>query len=49
MLVELNGKEVEMVFISNNFKWAASTVAELYLSWWGGTIASLGSSRWSEE
>ena len=33
--VEINGKEVEMSFISNNFKWAASSVAGLYQSRWG--------------
>jgi hypothetical protein len=33
--VELNGKEVEMTFISNNFKWAASSVSGLYQSRWG--------------
>jgi hypothetical protein len=33
--VELNGKEVEMTFISNNTKWAASSVAGLYQSRWG--------------
>ena len=34
-LVEINGKEVEMTFITNNFKWAASSVAGLYQSRWG--------------
>jgi len=34
-LVEINGKNVEMTFISNNFKWAASSVAGLYQSRWG--------------
>jgi len=33
--IEMNGKEVEMTFISNNFKWAASSVAGLYQSRWG--------------
>lgn len=33
--VEINGKAVEMTFISNNFKWAASSVAGLYQSRWG--------------
>ena len=33
--VEINGKEVEMTFISNNFKWVASSVAGLYQSRWG--------------
>ena len=33
--VEINGKEVEMTFITNNFKWAASSVAGLYQARWG--------------
>ena len=33
-LVEIEGKEREMVFITNNFQWAASTVAELYRCRW---------------
>lgn len=33
-LVEIEGKEREMVFITNNFDWAASTVAELYRCRW---------------
>lgn len=33
--VEVNGKEVEMTFITNNFKWAASSVAGLYQARWG--------------
>jgi len=33
-LVEIEGKEREMVFITNNFQWAASTVAELYRWRW---------------
>lgn len=33
-LVEIEGKEREMVFISNNFTWAASTVADLYRCRW---------------
>ncbi|VGO20973.1 hypothetical protein SCARR_03040 [Pontiella sulfatireligans] len=33
--VEINGKEVEMTFITNNIKWAASSVADLYQSRWG--------------
>jgi hypothetical protein len=33
--VEINGKEVEMTFITNNVKWAASSVAGLYQSRWG--------------
>ena len=33
-VVEVDGKEVQMVFITNNFKWAASSVAALYLARW---------------
>jgi hypothetical protein len=33
--VQINGQDVEMTFISNNFKWAASSVAGLYQSRWG--------------
>ncbi len=33
--VEINGKEVEMTFITNNLKWASSSVAGLYQSRWG--------------
>ena len=33
--VEVNGSEVEMTFITNNFTWAASSVAGLYQSHWG--------------
>jgi hypothetical protein len=35
MIVELDGKEVVMVFITNNFEWAPSSVGELYKSRWG--------------
>lgn len=35
MLVEINGKEVEMVFITNNMEWAASSVGDLYQARWG--------------
>ena len=35
MLVELDGKDVEMVFITNNLEWAASSVGELYKARWG--------------
>jgi hypothetical protein len=35
MLVEVDGKEVAMVFITNNVDWAASTVGELYQARWG--------------
>jgi hypothetical protein len=34
-LVELDGKEVEMVFLTNNLEWSANTVAELYRCRWG--------------
>jgi len=33
-LVQVDGKEREMTFVTNNFKWAASTVAELYRCRW---------------
>jgi hypothetical protein len=33
-LVEVDGLEREMVFLTNNFEWAASTVAELYRCRW---------------
>jgi len=33
-LVEVDGTEREMVFLTNNFEWAASTVAELYRCRW---------------
>lgn len=32
--VELDGKEVVMTFFTNNFEWAATTVADLYRSRW---------------
>ena len=35
MLVELDGKEIEMVFITNNLAWAAGSVGELYQARWG--------------
>jgi hypothetical protein len=35
MLVELDGKDVPLVFITNNTEWAAGTVGELYKSRWG--------------
>ena len=35
MLVEINGKEVEMTFITNNVEWAASSVGALYQARWG--------------
>ncbi len=35
MLVEINGKEVEMAFITNNAQWAASSVGALYQARWG--------------
>jgi len=33
-LVEVDGKEVEMVFLTNNTAWAASSVADLYKARW---------------
>ena len=33
-VVEVDGKEKTMVFLTNNFEWAASTVAELYKARW---------------
>ena len=33
-MVEIDGKEREMVFLSNNTQWAASTVCDLYQSRW---------------
>jgi len=33
-LVEINGKEVEMSFMSNNFTWAPSSICDLYKSRW---------------
>ena len=33
-LVEVDGVEREMVFLTNNFEWAAGTVAELYRCRW---------------
>ncbi|MFV0338832.1 MAG: IS4 family transposase, partial [Chthoniobacterales bacterium] len=35
MLVEVDGRDVVMVFITNNFEWAASSVGELYQARWG--------------
>lgn len=34
-IVERDGKEVEMVFITNNFEWAPSSIADLYKHRWG--------------
>lgn len=34
LLVEIDGQEVEMVFLTNNFDWAASTVGDLYRCRW---------------
>lgn len=33
--VELDGKKVVMVFITNNFEWAASSICDLYRCRWG--------------
>ena len=35
MIVTVDGKEVVMVFITNNTEWAASTIGELYQARWG--------------
>lgn len=32
--VEINGKWHDLIFITNNFEWAASTIAELYKARW---------------
>lgn len=34
-IVERDGKDVEMTFITNNFEWAPATVADLYKHRWG--------------
>jgi hypothetical protein len=34
-VVELEGKEVEMSFLTNHFEWSAQTVADLYKCRWG--------------
>lgn len=34
-LVMVDGKEVEMTFITNNMEWAASSICDLYKSRWG--------------
>jgi hypothetical protein len=33
-LVEVDGKEIEMTFLTNNFQWASSSVAALYRERW---------------
>src|SRR5204863_4481240 len=33
-LVEVDGREVEMVFLSNNLEWSASNIVELYRCRW---------------
>ena len=35
MIIEVDGKEIEMTFITNNMDWAASSVGELYQARWG--------------
>ena len=35
-LVEVDGKEVEMVFLTNNLEWSPSSVADLYRCRWSG-------------
>ena len=32
-IVEINGESREMTFLTNNVKWAASTICELYSGW----------------
>lgn len=34
-MVEIDSKQVEMVFISNNLEWAPSSIAGLYIARWG--------------
>ena len=34
-LVEVNGKEVQMEFLSNNLEWSAQSIADLYRCRWG--------------
>jgi hypothetical protein len=34
-IVEINGKPRQMIFLSNNMKWAASSICDLYKSRWG--------------
>jgi len=34
-MVEVDGKQVEMAFLTNNLEWAASSICELYQSRWG--------------
>ena len=33
-IIEINGKEERMTFISNNFEWAASSICDLYKARW---------------
>jgi IS4 transposase len=33
-LVEVDGREVEMVFLSNNLEWSAESIVELYRCRW---------------
>lgn len=35
MLVEVDGREIEMVFLTNNLGWAPSSVGDLYQARWG--------------
>lgn len=35
MLVTIDGKEVEMTFITNNLEWAPNSIGDLYKSRWG--------------
>jgi Transposase DDE domain/Domain of unknown function (DUF4372) len=34
-IVEVDGKEMKMTFIANNFEWASSSICDLYRSRWG--------------
>jgi len=34
-IVEVDGKEIEMTFITNNMEWAATSISALYKSRWG--------------
>ncbi len=49
-LVEVDGKQVTMQFVTNNFAWSARTIAELYRARWAIGIKRLvttsSASRW---
>ena len=42
-LVDVDGKEVEMTFLTNNIEWSASSVCDLYQSRWVGALRSFSS------